>query len=160
MAKHSRAERAPAITNQRSISTLCLTRANPWAPASFCLVQVTNRAWRKSRCTPFLHKGSFRFSLTHTLSKNSIRSKFRYLEARLPLLSPFAVSIGQAPHRAPTGQNLSGSYSFCRAGPYRLFDVQVLVYPRRQRFQATSLQPDSLHAGWNIALLKKENHHV
>jgi hypothetical protein len=95
--------------------------------ASTCLSNMGNRAsWRGAAVTLFLHRGCFRFSLTHALAKNSISSKFRCLRRDSPLLlSPFAVSIlGQAPYQA---QNLSGSFLFSPAGPYLLFDVQVCI---------------------------------
>jgi hypothetical protein len=81
-------------------------------------------------------------------------------KARLPLLSPFVVSLqGQAPNRAPTGQNLLGSFSFPRAGPYLLFDVQVCT-PKTPAVSGHVTQAPLATCEQEVRVFKKEIHHV
>ena len=73
----------------------------------------------------FLHKRILRLSLTPLLDKNKLLLWFRRL--RRNSRSKFKSSLlkGQAPHQALRGQNLLGSFSFPRAEPDFLSDVQV-----------------------------------
>jgi len=81
------------------------------------------------------------------------------------LVEPASQSIrsfckGQAPHRAPSGQNRLGSFYSLVRGPTSCSTYRS-SHPRRQRFQATSFNPNSLRARRKSALLlKKEIHHV
>src|SRR5713101_5437630 len=103
-----------------------------------------------------LHRRISRFSLTRTTLREQARAGVRRLRRDSRFLVRKQFLRRQAPHRAFRGQNLLGSFLFPRSGPNLLSDVQV-CRPRRQRFQATPLKSDSLHARRNIEFLKKEN---
>jgi hypothetical protein len=81
-------------------------------------------------------------------------------EAKLPLLSPFAVSLKDRlrieRQQGRTNQVLF--YSLAR-GPTSCSTYRF-AHPRRQRFQATSLKPHLLHASRKFVFFKKEIHHV
>src|SRR5580704_17928190 len=58
---------------------------------------------------------------------------------------------GQAPHRAPTGQNLLGSFLFPRAGPHLLSDVQLYTRDASGSRPHDSIPTRSLRAGISIS---------
>jgi len=107
----------------------------------------------------FLHKRIFRLSLTLLLDKNKLMLWFRRL--RRNSRSKFKGSFlkGQAPHQAPRGQNLFGSFLFPLAEPDFLSDVQVNT-PKTPAVTVTPLKPDSLRASRNPHFQIRENYYV
>ena len=90
-------------------------------------------AWTRASSLLFAQK---KFSIV--LDTRTLEEQYQFeaslFEARLPLLSPFAVplrtSSASSAHRAEPIR----FFFIPRAGPYLLFDVQV-AQPTRQRFQ-------------------------
>src|SRR5258708_4240325 len=92
-----------------------------------------------------LHRRIFRLTLTPASARNSIISKFRRFRrtSRSAVQGPFFNPY--APHRAPRGQCVLGSFFSARAGP-NVFPTYRTACPGPQRFHATTLELDSLHA--------------
>src|SRR6266403_1440131 len=80
-------------------------------------------------------------------------------KARLPLHSPrqFVEQLSsEAPHRAPRGQYVLGSFFSARAGPNLLSDVQNCT----PRTAAVPLEPDSLHARTVFSFSQRGEHEM
>jgi hypothetical protein len=58
-----------------------------------CLSQVKNRAWRRATVTLFFAQRKFSILLDTRTLEEQYQFEVSLFEARLPLLSPFAVSI-------------------------------------------------------------------